>query len=216
MTRIKYLLSLPPASHLTRQYLKDWGIEIANQPATITARVLPIPQVQYHQNSRFQGLLTPVHGVWNLVGQKVCAGAELGSWAVVCFAPHRSMPQPSIDAFVKEFCNSAVDSGVISPWFCFSCVHGRWLFAIVVLPSCTPIPVPLASSCVFAKPSRKLAMLRRLNLSSSSAFCQLLGYHFSPSSLTSRLPYTERSNVSPTPSLAFPLNATKCVSRLSI
>ena len=50
--------------------------------------------------------------MWNLVGQKVCAGAELGSWAVVCFAPTRNMPMPSIVAFVKELCNSAVDSGV--------------------------------------------------------------------------------------------------------
>ena len=111
--------SHPDTSHLTRQYLKDWGLQIKNEPAIITARVLPTPQVQYHKNSKFQGLLTPVHGVWNLVGQKVCAGAELGSWAVVCFAPHRSMPQATIAAFIKEFCNAAVDSGVMSPLFCF-------------------------------------------------------------------------------------------------
>ena len=118
-TTTRYQLSHPDTWHLTRQYLKDWGLEIKNEPATIPARVLPTPQVQYHKNSKFQGLLTPVHGVWNLVGQKVCAGAELGSWAVVCFAPHRSMPQPTIAAFIKEFCNAAVDCGVTSPLFSF-------------------------------------------------------------------------------------------------
>ena len=90
-------------------------MEIKSEPAVITARVLPTPQVQYHQNSKSQGLLTPQNGVWNLVGQKVCAGAELGSWAVVCFAPQRSMMMSAIEAFVKELCNSAVDSGVSSP-----------------------------------------------------------------------------------------------------
>ena len=78
----------------------------------MNARVLPVPQVQYHQTSKQQGLLTPVNGVWNLVGQKVCAGAELGSWAVVCFAPQRNMAMVGIEAFVKELCNTAVDSGV--------------------------------------------------------------------------------------------------------
>ena len=90
-------------------------MEIKSEPAVINARVLPTPQVQYHQNSKSQGLLTPQNGVWNLLGQKVCAGAELGSWAIVCFAPQRNMTMPAIEAFVKELCNSAVDSGVLSP-----------------------------------------------------------------------------------------------------
>jgi len=80
----------------------------------VQARVLPPPQVQYHQTSKQQGLLTPVNGVWNLIGQKVCAGAELGSWAVVSFVPQRGMSMPSLEAFVKELCNAAVDSGVRS------------------------------------------------------------------------------------------------------
>jgi hypothetical protein len=78
---------------------------------TIQARVLPVPQVQYHQGSKGGGLLTPQNGVWNLIGQKVCAGAELGSWAVVCFAPMRNMPVSSVEAFIKELCNSCADSG---------------------------------------------------------------------------------------------------------
>jgi len=93
-------------------YLNEWGLKIKPEPATITARVLPTPQVQYHQTSKQQGLLTPQNGVWNLVGQKVCAGAELGSWAVVCFAPQRNMQQAAIETFVKELCNTATDSGV--------------------------------------------------------------------------------------------------------
>jgi eukaryotic translation initiation factor 2C len=90
----------------------EWGIKIKSEPATINARVLPTPQVQYHQTSKQQGLLTPQNGVWNLVGQKVCAGAELGSWAVVCFAPQRNMQMSAIETFIKELCNTATDSGV--------------------------------------------------------------------------------------------------------
>jgi Mid domain of argonaute len=77
------------------------------------ARVLPTPQIQYHQTSKLQGALTPQNGVWNLVGQKVCAGADLGSWAVVCFSTQHSLPEPSIGAFIREFCNAAVDCGVL-------------------------------------------------------------------------------------------------------
>ena len=102
------------------QYLVSWGLKIKSEPAIINARVLPTPQVQYHQTSKQQGLLTPQNGVWNLVGQKVCAGAELGSWAVVCFCPQRNMGPPAIEAFVKELCSSAIESGVISSVFVLS------------------------------------------------------------------------------------------------
>ena len=47
-----------------------------------------------------------------MVGQKVCAGAELGSWAVVCFASARFVSVTAIEAFIKEFCNCAANSGV--------------------------------------------------------------------------------------------------------
>jgi Mid domain of argonaute len=113
-------------------------LEIKCEPAVINARVLPTPQVQYHQTSKSQGLLTPQNGVWNLVGQKVCAGAELGSWAVVCFAPQRNMSMAAIEAFIKELCNSAVDSGVLT--FCLL-TYCRCLFAIVLLPLCMLIRI---------------------------------------------------------------------------
>jgi hypothetical protein len=87
-------------------------LKIKSEPHVVNARVLPVPQVQYHQTSKQQGLLTPQNGVWNLVGQKVCAGAELGSWSVVCFCPQRNMQMNAIEAYVKELCNTAVDSGV--------------------------------------------------------------------------------------------------------
>ena len=88
-------------------------MEIKSEPTVIHARVLPTPQVQYHHSSKTQGLLTPQNGVWNLLGQKVCAGAELGSWAIVCFAAQRNMTISAIEVFVKELCNSATDSGVL-------------------------------------------------------------------------------------------------------
>jgi len=110
MTKTRYKTSLD----VLTQYLMDWGLRVSSEPTVIQARVLPTPQVQYHQTSKQQGLLTPQNGVWNLVGQKVCAGAELGSWALVCFCPQRSMAMQGIEFFVKELCNAAVDSGVRS------------------------------------------------------------------------------------------------------
>jgi hypothetical protein len=96
------------------EYLLDWGLKVSSEPATIQARVLPTPQIQYHHTSKLQGLLTPTNGTWNLVGQKVCAGAELGSWSIVCFCPQRVITVQGIEFFVKELCNAAVDSGVLS------------------------------------------------------------------------------------------------------
>jgi len=87
---------------------------VKSEPLAVNARLLPTPQVQYHQTSKGQGLLTPQNGVWNLIGQKVCAGAELGSWAVICFCPQRNMPPAAIEAYVKELCHTATDSGVHS------------------------------------------------------------------------------------------------------
>jgi Mid domain of argonaute/Argonaute linker 2 domain len=94
------------------KYLNEWGLKIKSEPIMVEARVLPTPQIQYHQTSKQQGLLTPQNGTWNLIGQKLCAGAELVSWSVICFSPQRSMQLASIEAFVRELCNTAVDCGV--------------------------------------------------------------------------------------------------------
>ena|ERR1700721_3774201 len=112
MIRTKY--NSRPIYSISRKYLNEWGLKIKSDPTIVEARVLPTPQVQYHQTSKQQGLLTPQNGTWNLVGQKLSTGAELASWSIVCFSAQRMMPIPGIEIFIKEICNAVVDCGVLS------------------------------------------------------------------------------------------------------
>jgi hypothetical protein len=175
-------------------------LKIKSEPAIINARVLPTPQVQYHQSSKQQGLLTPQNGVWNLVGQKVCAGAELGSWAVVCFCPQRNMGSPAIEAFVKELCTGVPSS-----------------LSSLIIDDCSQSQ----SSCHVCKlqhrwrrvdPSRGVHQGWECCQGTTSTHRLHLADYWGMSShfISNGRPLCMvRSNVSPIPSLEFLLNATK-------
>lgn len=94
------------------EYLESFGVRLSDEMATVPARVLEPPTIQYHPTSR-EPLITPRDGSWNLRDKKVVQPATLHSWSVVCFGSEKDMPQRKIDGFLKELINTCKDTGLV-------------------------------------------------------------------------------------------------------
>lgn len=91
-------------------YIQQFGMNIKNEMALVSARVLPTPQISYSPASQ-DGTFAPVGGAWNLRGKKVAQGAVLGSWSVVNF--HAQVTTPAIQRFIRELCQTFIDTGLV-------------------------------------------------------------------------------------------------------
>ncbi|KAI1319425.1 argonaute 1 [Mortierella claussenii] len=96
------------------EFLKDFGMKISTEMATVQGRTLPAPVISYHPTSQGANF-TPMDGAWNLRGKKVAMGATLGSWGVVVFATERDIPPPQLNGFIRELVVTCSDTGMNIP-----------------------------------------------------------------------------------------------------
>ncbi|KAF9193168.1 Eukaryotic translation initiation factor 2C [Haplosporangium sp. Z 11] len=93
------------------QFLKDFGMKVATEMATVNARVLPPPSISYNPSSRVANFV-PRDGAWNLRDKKVAAGATLGAWGVVVFGTEHDLPRTYAEGFIRELVVTCVDTGM--------------------------------------------------------------------------------------------------------
>ncbi|KAG0005891.1 Eukaryotic translation initiation factor 2C [Entomortierella chlamydospora] len=93
------------------EFIKDFGMKISNEMATIRARILQAPTISYHGSSR-EANFVPRNGSWNLRDKKVAMGAVLGSWGVIVFGSEREAPESQIRNFIRELGISFVETGM--------------------------------------------------------------------------------------------------------
>ncbi|KAG0045010.1 hypothetical protein BGZ83_009745 [Gryganskiella cystojenkinii] len=93
------------------EFLKDFGMKVANEMVTIQARVLNPPTVSYHSSSR-DASFVPRDGAWNLKDKKVVVGSTLGSWGVVIFGTERDVPAGQISGFIRELVGTCIATGL--------------------------------------------------------------------------------------------------------
>ncbi|GJJ69239.1 eukaryotic translation initiation factor 2C [Entomortierella parvispora] len=92
-------------------FLKDFGLKVSSEMATIQARILPVPTINYNPASRDPNI-RPQFGAWNLIGKKVLRGAKLSSWGVIVFGTEQYVPKAQITAFVRELVVTCNDTGM--------------------------------------------------------------------------------------------------------
>ncbi|KAF9208010.1 Eukaryotic translation initiation factor 2C [Haplosporangium sp. Z 27] len=96
------------------EYLKDFGLKISSEMATIKARSLPAPVISYHPSSK-DANFTPNDGAWNLIGKKVAQGTTLGSWGVVVFGSERDVPTEQLNGFIRQLVITCTATGMNVP-----------------------------------------------------------------------------------------------------
>jgi len=92
-------------------YLKDFGLKVSSEMATIQARVLAAPTINYNPTSR-EPNIRPQFGAWNLINKKVLRGAKLSSWGVIVFGTEQHVPKAQVNAFVRELVVTCNDTGM--------------------------------------------------------------------------------------------------------
>ncbi|CAL5072784.1 unnamed protein product [Urochloa decumbens] len=75
----------------------ELGIDVDDNLTTVNARVLPPPNLQYH-DSGSQKTWSPMNGYWNMKDKKVVNGAKINNWACVNFCEDLSKND------VEQFC----------------------------------------------------------------------------------------------------------------
>ncbi|ORZ26299.1 Piwi domain-domain-containing protein [Lobosporangium transversale] len=96
------------------EFLQDFGMKISSEMVTVRARTLPAPTISYHPTSQ-EANFVPRDGAWNLRGKKVARGTTLGSWGVIVFGSERDIPQPQLNAFIRELITTCTDTGMTIP-----------------------------------------------------------------------------------------------------
>ncbi|KAL2915988.1 hypothetical protein HK105_204412 [Polyrhizophydium stewartii] len=92
-------------------YLRDFGVQIDHEMATISARILPAPAISYHPASK-EPVITPREGAWNLRDKMVAQGITLRSWCVVAFGGEQDYPVTAIQKFVTLLVQTCEECGV--------------------------------------------------------------------------------------------------------
>ncbi|CAN6205328.1 unnamed protein product [Urochloa humidicola] len=75
----------------------EFGIDVDDNLTTVNARVLPPPNLKYH-DSGSQKTWPPMNGYWNMKDKKVVNGAKINNWACVNFCEDLSKND------VEQFC----------------------------------------------------------------------------------------------------------------
>ncbi|RIA86223.1 Piwi domain-containing protein, partial [Glomus cerebriforme] len=86
-------------------------LKISNDMATIRARILPTPTINYHRSSK-NSYIVPKGGVWDLKNKKVAIGATLHSWSVLVFG---SDNERTVRYFIRELITICSDLGMNIP-----------------------------------------------------------------------------------------------------
>ncbi|EGF81781.1 hypothetical protein BATDEDRAFT_16026 [Batrachochytrium dendrobatidis JAM81] len=95
-------------------YLADFGVQINHEMVTVSARVLPAPEVSYHPGSK-EPLITPQDGAWNLRDKMVAQGVTLRAWCVIVFGTEKDYSTSAIQSFITLMVQTCEECGVFVP-----------------------------------------------------------------------------------------------------
>jgi eukaryotic translation initiation factor 2C len=66
------------------EYLREFGMTVANEPIRIKARVMNAPTLRYHQSSK-QPTAKPRDGGWNLIDKRMFSPSSVAEWIIIIY-----------------------------------------------------------------------------------------------------------------------------------
>ncbi|KAJ0982367.1 hypothetical protein J5N97_010622 [Dioscorea zingiberensis] len=100
-TREQSILDMVDRNYNDDKYAKEFGIQVVNNLVSVDARVLPPPQLRYHDESGRDKVVNPEVGQWNMINKKMVNGGIVENWTCVNFS---SLGEDDI----REFCDDLV------------------------------------------------------------------------------------------------------------
>ncbi|EOA29189.1 hypothetical protein CARUB_v10025461mg [Capsella rubella] len=89
--------------------VKEFGMSVTSQLASIEARVLPPPMLKYHDSGR-EKMVNPRQGQWNMINKKMVNGARVDRWTCVNFS--RRIDQRLPEEFCYQLTEMCVSKGM--------------------------------------------------------------------------------------------------------
>ncbi|KAK1586285.1 hypothetical protein Q3G72_000822 [Acer saccharum] len=81
---------------------EEFGIHVGSELASVDARVLPPPMLNYHASGR-EPKVNPSLGQWNMINKKMINGGRVDFWTCVCFSTRVNRDLPF------QFCGDLVN-----------------------------------------------------------------------------------------------------------
>ncbi|KAH9943477.1 argonaute-like protein [Epithele typhae] len=94
------------------EYVRQFGMHVANpRPATIPARILDTPTLQYGPGSK-QPTIRPRDGAWNMIDKKLYRTNPIGMWAIVIYEREQRFTPQIAQEMVAGFCSAFAAMGI--------------------------------------------------------------------------------------------------------
>ncbi|KAH9179679.1 Piwi domain-containing protein [Lactarius sanguifluus] len=66
------------------EYVREFGMTVANEPIRVQARIMNPPTLRYHQSSK-QPSARPRDGAWNLIDKRMFTQSNVANWMIVVY-----------------------------------------------------------------------------------------------------------------------------------
>ncbi|KAI5080699.1 hypothetical protein GOP47_0003882 [Adiantum capillus-veneris] len=96
-------------SYAEDPYAREFGIKISDKLAAVEARILPAPQLKYHDTGKLK-VCQPEIGQWNMRDKKMVNGGVVNNWACINFS--RGVQDSSAFRFCQELASMCRVSGM--------------------------------------------------------------------------------------------------------
>ncbi|MCO5607448.1 hypothetical protein L7F22_061644 [Adiantum nelumboides] len=92
------------------EYAKEFGLNISKTLAEVEARILPAPQLKYHDTGKLK-YCQPEEGYWNMKDKKVVNGGQVKNWICINFS--QNVSQNVAQKFCRDLAIMCQVSGMI-------------------------------------------------------------------------------------------------------
>ncbi|KAK2643502.1 hypothetical protein Ddye_025265 [Dipteronia dyeriana] len=89
---------------------EEFGIHVGGELASVDARVLPPPMLNYHESGR-EAKVNPSLGQWNMINKKMINGGRVDFWTCVCFSTRVNRDLPF--QFCGDLVNMCISKGMV-------------------------------------------------------------------------------------------------------
>ncbi|KAH9179678.1 argonaute-like protein [Lactarius sanguifluus] len=66
------------------EYVREFGMTVANEPTKVQARILDAPKLRYHQSSE-EPRARPRDGAWNLIDKRMFTPSSVAHWMIIIY-----------------------------------------------------------------------------------------------------------------------------------
>ncbi|KAI0005035.1 argonaute-like protein [Russula compacta] len=93
------------------EYVRQFGMAVANEPLRTQARVINAPTLKYHQTSK-QPSAKPRDGAWNLIDKRMFTPSQVPNWMVIIYERQQRFNQQTANQMATDLVKGCEAVGI--------------------------------------------------------------------------------------------------------